>query len=63
MPPLRERAAAARAHRPRAAAGQLKRVTGRRELYRTKTHKKVYIRVADDVALADAAQPPQAALR
>jgi hypothetical protein len=36
-------------------------VTGRRELYRTKTHKKVYIRVADDNALAGAA--PQPALR
>jgi hypothetical protein len=30
------------------AAGELKRVPGRRDLYRTKTHKKVYVRVTDD---------------
>ena len=40
------------------AAGALKRVTGRRELYRTKTHKKVYIRVEGDAANPLAAEPP-----
>lgn len=39
-------------------AGTLKRVTGRRELYRTKTHKKVYIRVEGDIANPLVAEPP-----
>lgn len=29
-------------------AGKLRRVPGRRELYRTKTEKKVYVRIADE---------------